>query len=273
MTAGDLVGLLLDELEQEFPALAKERPVRLRLQASQALACQQLSRIAEAKGLLLVMLDHMLASMQEGELHLHVHCQRHGIAFDFSAHLPHIPGTLEELMAELGARLSPWQGGLRLEFPREFTPLGSRTSPSVLSQEFACLHGHRILLIEDDAFHRQSLALSLMRAGLHVDSCHHKDAGLEIAVNSHQLSALVVHIPHPLCAGIGILHRLRDAGITQPLIALTTAPEPGDHALCLSSGGTALLSKQTSARALLEALNQALQYRSAPAQDSLSTEL
>ncbi|MEN9355559.1 MAG: Sensory/regulatory protein RpfC [Fibrobacterota bacterium] len=263
---------LLDEIEQEFPAMSRGRPIRLHLQATQTLACQHLPRATDTKGLLLALIEQLIEAKREGKLVLHVHCLRQGIAFDFpqTTSIPALP--IQTMIEELGAHWSHWENGLRLEFPREFSPSRHHGHESSPVMDFSSLHGHRVLVVEDDVNHRRTLSLSLIRVGARVSSCSHTDAGMVMALERRTFSALIIHIQHPVCTGLGIIEPLRDAGMTQPVVALASTMEPGDHELCQRSGCAALLTTHAPAHVLIETLASILQGRTPSRQGAIPTE-
>jgi CheY-like chemotaxis protein len=228
------LGVLFDELEQTFPVFSKGRPIRLQLQATHAMASQKISQSGELKHLLLTIVARILESRGDGDLLLHVRGLRASIAFDFSPTALEPDADLQRLGNLLGAGMHNQDGILRLEVPRDLTTLEVRQPSS--RRHPRSLRGLHLLLVDDDRTQRRQLTATLMQAGIEVHACSHEEAGFEIALLEAPIAALVVHIHRPLSTGLEFVHRLRDAGITFPLLAMTSQTELGDRELCLRSG-------------------------------------
>lgn len=249
------LGILLEELEQNFARLAKGG-TQLQLRATHTLARQHIAPAKQTSQLLIQLLALMIAERAPATLQLHVHCLRASIAFDFDRRPSLIPADLLQLAEHIGAVLAPSDDALRLEVPRVLATPSYRSFPDQLAFEAASLCGLPLLVVDEDSIHRRDLVTSLMRAGLEIQACTHEDAGLEVALHGNALAALIVHIHRPLSSGLQIVQKLRDAGVSQPLIALTSHAESDDKDLCLRHGCAGHLSRTSPSHSLLQELER-----------------
>jgi len=250
------LGALLEELEQSFAHIAKGATQQLQLRATQTLTRQHIAPAAQARELLTELLTLMVDDDPDRPIRLHVHCLRTSIAFDFDRFPEVIPGDLLLLAERIGATLAPGGAAMRLEVPRTLATSTDRHSSEHAPIETPALCGLHLLVVDEDSIHRRNLVTSLMRAGLEIHACNHEDAGLEVAMRGDSLAALIVHIHRPLSSGLQVVHRLRDSGIPQPLIALTSHVEAGDKEYCLRNGCAGQLSRSASSQALLQELER-----------------
>jgi len=255
MMSSQQLGTLLEELEQNFARLAKGG-TQLHLRATHTLACQHIAPANQTSQLLIQLLALMVAERSPTTIQLHVHCLRASIAFDFDLRPNLIPADLHQLAERIGAVLAPGERALRLEVPRVLATPSHRTPPDPSSFEAASLCGLPLLVVDEDSIHRRNLVTSLMRAGLEIQACTHEDAGLEVALHGNALAALIVHIHRPLSSGLQIVQKLRDVGVSQPLIALTSHAEIDDKELCMRNGCAGHLSRSAPSHSLLQELER-----------------
>lgn len=257
------LGTLLEELEQGFSHIARGGAQQLQLRATHTLARQHIASAFQTRQLLTSLLTLMVADGSSPAIRLHVHCLRTSIAFDFDRRPDLVPPDLFLLAERIGASLALNVDSMRLEIPRALTASSERPSTEPSPFEATALCGLHLLVVDEDSIHRRNLVTSLMRAGLEIHACSHEDAGLEVALRSSSLAALIVHIHRPLSSGLQIVHRLRDSGNSLPLIALTTHAENDDKELCLRSGCAGHLSRSASSQHVLRELERVFAARTA----------
>jgi DNA-binding response OmpR family regulator len=102
---------------------------------------------------------------------------------------------------------------------------------------------HRILIVDDDAALRQSLAEQLGRhAEFSSAECDTASAALD-AVRGDRFDAILLDVGLPDMDGRDLCRALRRAGITVPIVMLTAADSEGDTVLGLDSGANDYVTK------------------------------
>lgn len=105
----------------------------------------------------------------------------------------------------------------------------------------------RILLVEDGPDNQRLIALVLRKAGAEVDVASDGAEGIERAIdawsegNSYDLTLMDVVMP--VVDGLTATRRLRDAGYTNPIVALTAHATPEAHKECFTAGCDAVATK------------------------------
>ena len=117
----------------------------------------------------------------------------------------------------------------------------------------------RVLLIDDHALFRSGLETLLERRGITV--CGATGDGEEGLVLAGELApdAILLDLRLPGTTGIELLSRMRQAGITTPVVMLTTSDEERDLVASLRSGAQGYLLKDTEPDALVTSLHEILQ--------------
>jgi DNA-binding response OmpR family regulator len=115
------------------------------------------------------------------------------------------------------------------------------------------LDGISVLLVEDNDDYRLLSGLTLVLAGAKVDEAVHGDEGFEKALRGdHMLVLLDAHLPGS--DGNAVARRLREAGYTKPVVALSASCTHGDRAKALKAGHNGYLVKPMPPGALVEAV-------------------
>ncbi len=115
------------------------------------------------------------------------------------------------------------------------------------------LPGRRILVADDGDTNRKLIQIVLRRAGATVLTAENGQQALEIALRE-PLDAVLMHMQMPVMDGYTATTRLREAGISVPVIALTAHAMKGDEERCREAGCTGYLTKPINAERLLTAL-------------------
>lgn len=123
------------------------------------------------------------------------------------------------------------------------------------------LAGRRVLLVDDEPLAMEMLTAMLDGLGLEIGLAHSADDALQhvqqAAREGRAFDALVADLRLPGGDGTHLARQLRALGITAdrlPIIALTASTDPADHAACRGAGMQAVLTKPTSALALVREL-------------------
>lgn len=114
-----------------------------------------------------------------------------------------------------------------------------------------------VLLVEDSPINRRFIGLMLSKGGIQVTNAENGQVGVEMATTS-DYDAVLMDMQMPVLDGFQATTRLRQLGLTKPIIALTGHTTEKDRRRCLEAGCTDHLTKPLDAEKLLDALNRAV---------------
>jgi CheY-like chemotaxis protein len=126
-----------------------------------------------------------------------------------------------------------------------------RSGPNKVSAEI------KVLLVEDGDTNRKLIKLLLERAGAQVATAENGAVGCQIALKE-SFDVILMDMQMPVLDGYSASRRLRDAGLTLPIIALTAHTMTGDREKCLDSGCTDYLTKPINAEHMFAAIERAI---------------
>lgn len=164
-------------------------------------------------------------------------------------------GLAERLGGSLTARSQLGEGStftLELPFaPHEATTSRASTGPSRSEQRLtdsnSWLDGKRLLLAEDSEANRRVVTMRLERDGATVVAVGDGRSALECALEAHAAGRpfdfLLLDLQMPEMDGVEVAERLRESGMSVPLIALTAYAMAEDRARCLELGFLELVTK------------------------------
>jgi DNA-binding response OmpR family regulator len=121
----------------------------------------------------------------------------------------------------------------------------------------------KILVVEDDRAILEGLRTALVSEGYEVDIASDGREGLERA-RKGQPALLILDIMLPAMSGLEVAKKLRDDGISVPIILLTARGEEDDRVLGLELGADDYVTKPFSVRELLARVRSVLR-RARPA--------
>jgi two-component system, sensor histidine kinase len=161
------------------------------------------------------------------------------------------PGSLE------GVRLLESAG-------REINlPGSSRGSESQVGQLPAC----RILVVDDGATNRKLIRLLLIRTGATVILAENGQIGYELAMKQ-DFDAILMDMQMPVLDGYTATAKLRSAGMTLPIIALTAHAMSDAERKCRAAGCSGYLTKPISGDLLVSTLLETLSIREIDSQSA-----
>lgn len=125
----------------------------------------------------------------------------------------------------------------------------------------------RVLYVEDEKFLADAVKHNLEKKGIDVDHAADGEEGLDMAV-SGIYDCMILDIMLPKLSGIEILERVREKGISTPIIMLSALSEVEDKVRGLNSGADDYLAKPFKTAELVARIN-ALLRRPAAVKDSI----
>jgi len=118
------------------------------------------------------------------------------------------------------------------------------------------LVGSRVLIVDDRADVRNLIRSYLEEGGASVESAENGLKALELIEQQERLKrpydVMILDMQMPVFDGYETARRLRERGLTHPIIALTSAAMKGDKEKCLEAGCDDYLSKPVSRDMLIE---------------------
>ena len=138
-----------------------------------------------------------------------------------------------------------------IEICDSFSTESVRSERTISSQETPSgrLSGH-VLLVDDGQTNRQLIELILSRAGAEVTTADNGHRSLTLAArNAYDL--ILMDMQMPIMDGYTATQKIREFGITTPIIALTASAMKGDRERCLAAGCDDYLTKPVEIDALL----------------------
>lgn len=115
----------------------------------------------------------------------------------------------------------------------------------------------RILVVDDEADIRDLIALKLGSAGFDVSVAMDGNSGLREAL-AGDFDGIVLDVMMPGMSGIDVLHALRQAEISTPVLLLTAKAQERDIEAGFAVGADDYVTKPFSPRALLARVNALL---------------
>lgn len=125
----------------------------------------------------------------------------------------------------------------------------------------------RLLLVEDEVDIQRFLRRSLEEAGYQVDAASDGKTAEQLAAE-HIFDILIVDLGLPDQDGIGLILRLRELGVTAPVLILSARRSVDDRVRGLEQGGDDYLTKPFALVELLARLRNLLKRNSPPTSEA-----
>ncbi len=142
----------------------------------------------------------------------------------------------------------------------------SKTSSQQAAQALPELPPGRILVADDGDANRQLIKLVLSRAGMQVEEAANGQIAVEMATDG-RFDLILMDMQMPVMDGYTATTRLRDQGLTIPIVALTAAAMKGDEEKCRAAGCSGFLTKPVDIDELMQCLSTELGNREVAATD------
>jgi len=172
-----------------------------------------------------------------------------------------VKGTVLDLVIPASPLSHPQKtlrGETAPEEPGEPTENASSSSVGTEEEPLPDLTGYRLLLAEDNEVNQLLFTRILEAAGARVevvgngaDAAHAALATLESKI---PFDVVLMDIVMPVLDGAEATRRLREAGYSHPILALTASEAPADHQRCLAAGCDAVRTKPVSRVDLLRSV-------------------
>ena len=118
----------------------------------------------------------------------------------------------------------------------------------------------KVLVVDDALENRVLVNAFLTKMGVSTEQASNGQEGVEKAIKG-QFDVVLMDIQMPVMDGFEAVKRLREAGYTKTIVALTAHAMKGDREKCLSSGFDDYLCKPLSRDALAQCLMQHMQHK------------
>ncbi len=125
-----------------------------------------------------------------------------------------------------------------------------RQTPKDRENTSTGLSGKRILVVDDGPINRKLLQAILEEAGAKVTLAENGQVGYEVG-RQGEVDAILMDMQMPVMDGYTSARKLREAGITIPIIGLTAHAMTGDREKCLNAGCCGYMTKPVDAQELL----------------------
>lgn len=120
-----------------------------------------------------------------------------------------------------------------------------------------------VLLVEDGDTNRKLIKLLLERAGARVTTAINGAIGVELALKE-TFDVILMDMQMPIMDGYTAARRLREFGMTRPIIALTAHTMTGDREKCLEAGCTDYLTKPINAEQMFSTIDRVVRQSAKP---------
>ncbi len=122
---------------------------------------------------------------------------------------------------------------------------------------------HRVLVVDDAPINRKLVKVVLEKAGFQVETAENGQEAVDAAL-AERFDLILMDMQMPVLDGYAATEKLRESGITIPIIALTAHAMKGDREKCLDAGCSDFLTKPIDQKLLVQRLTETLGSESEP---------
>ena len=116
----------------------------------------------------------------------------------------------------------------------------------------------RVLAVDDNEVNRNLIKLILTRAGAQVETAENGQIAVDM-VTSSTFDVVLMDMQMPVLDGYAATRKLRELGMSLPIIALTAHAMRGDEAKCRSAGCSGFLTKPLQMDLVIETITQLME--------------
>ncbi|MGR8921719.1 MAG: ATP-binding protein, partial [Gammaproteobacteria bacterium] len=120
--------------------------------------------------------------------------------------------------------------------------------------------GQRVLVVDDGEENRELVRIVLDSVGLEIETAENGQVAVDLASGGH-FDAILMDMQMPVMDGYAASARLREAGLSVPIVALTADAMKGFEEKCLAAGCSHYLTKPVDIDRLLDLLGRLLDGR------------
>ena len=146
--------------------------------------------------------------------------------------------------------------------------LRSKASSQQTAQALPELPPARVLVADDGEANRQLIKLVLTRAGMQVEAAANGQIAVQMAADG-RFDLILMDMQMPVMDGYTATARLREQGLTIPIVALTAAAMKGDEEKCRAAGCSGFLTKPVDIDELMRCLSAELGGQDTQASDAI----
>lgn len=111
-----------------------------------------------------------------------------------------------------------------------------------------------MLIVDDSIVNRKLISLVLRGAGAEYDGAENGQQACDMVIGKDDWDVILLDMQMPVMDGYTAASRMREAGVTIPIIALTAHAMKGDRERCIEAGCTDFQTKPIDSDLLLKAL-------------------
>jgi len=127
------------------------------------------------------------------------------------------------------------------------------------------LKGMRVLVVDDGFANRKLISLVLSRSGAEMTEAENGQEACDRVLSCRPFDVILMDMQMPIMDGYAATAKLRESGVTVPIIALTAHAMKGDREKCLNAGCSDFLSKPVGTDELLAKMGTIFGPRCQPA--------
>ncbi|MFO0820607.1 MAG: response regulator [Pirellulales bacterium] len=129
--------------------------------------------------------------------------------------------------------------------------IASQLEATRRSEDAIRLDGLRVLVVDDGSANRKLISLVLSRSGAVFTQAENGQQACDLIASGKTYDVILLDMQMPVMDGYAAASRMREMGLTIPIVALTAHAMTGDREKCLEAGCSDFLSKPINADELI----------------------